>query len=88
MGKGISRNQGGWFHLHIAIPLVVVSALIGAWYVYMSYKEQRLKENMSRVLEDYRSAVVRMIPDQKDKEKVRQLFRQIEEVAGKYNDRK
>jgi len=39
--------------LHIG-TIIFILPLIGAWFVYKSYKENRLQENLSMVLEDYK----------------------------------
>jgi hypothetical protein len=36
---------------------------VGAWFVYKSYQEYRLKENLKTVLADYRNFVVSTVED-------------------------
>ncbi|MCL4492594.1 MAG: tetratricopeptide repeat protein [Nitrospirae bacterium] len=78
------KGQRG--HIHIIGPLVIILVLIGGWYVWKSYKEEKLKENMSVVMEDCKNAVVSVVSDEKDKEKVEQLFQQIKQVTDKYQN--
>lgn len=77
------RDQSG-FHTHTIGILMLIFSLIGAWYIYDSYKKDQLKENMSAVLAGYKGVVESVVSDPRDKEKVDQLFQQIQDVTDKY----
>ena len=59
--------------------IILILALIGAWFVYTSYRQDRLKDNMSVVLEDYKSLVMSVLNNPGDRAKVENLFA---EMAG------
>lgn len=61
------KNQRGFFHLHLTW-IVFIFALIGCWYVYKSYKENKLQENMRAVISDYQPIVKEVITLTKDKQ--------------------
>lgn len=62
------RTQKGFFHIHLSCILLVF-ALIGGWYVYKSYKENRLKENMQAIVNDYQPIVQKVITFAQGKDK-------------------
>lgn len=56
--------QINWKSGSICVSLIVlILVLIGAWFVYKSYQEHRLKENLKIVLADYRKFVVSTVED-------------------------
>jgi len=59
-------------------------ALIGAWALYHWYRTETLKENLSLMANDYKRAVMSVVTDPQDREKINQAMEQIEEVLKKY----
>jgi hypothetical protein len=70
--------------LHIG-TIIFILALIGAWFVYKSYKENRLQENLSMVLEDYKELLLSKIKDPEDRAKLEQSFMVIQNILSKYS---
>jgi predicted negative regulator of RcsB-dependent stress response len=64
MGGRIRLNYFNQNSGSICISLIVfILILIGAWFVYKSYQEHRLKENLRIILADYRNFVVSTVED-------------------------
>jgi hypothetical protein len=60
-------NQKGIAPPFLAL-VVALFILIGVWYVYKSYEQKRLKENLSQVYFDYRTWALTVVKDAKDRE--------------------
>ena len=74
----------GFMHPHLLTILFFILVLIGGWFVYHSYTEQRLTENLLVILNDYQKAVFSVVSDKTDREKVDNAFKTIEETVEKY----
>jgi hypothetical protein len=62
----LNQNSGS-----ICIGLIVfILALIGAWFVYKSCQEHRLKENLKIILNDYKKLVVSAVKDEDKRDKL------------------
>ena len=77
-------NQKGIAHPFLALVMALF-ILIGVWYVYKSYEQKRLKENLSQVYSDYRTWALTVVKDAKDRERVEGLFREIDGIVAKYH---
>ena len=77
-------NQKGIDHPFLAIVMALF-ILIGVWYVYKSYEQKRLNENLSQVYSDYRTWALTVVKDAKDRERVKGLFREIDGIVAKYH---
>ena len=75
------RSNRGYIHL---MPIIIIFALIGLWYAYQSYKQQRLVANMSEVFGDYQSQVMQIITDPNDRVRVQRNIDDITSVVSKY----
>ena len=79
--KSIITNRKGVIHFS---AIILILALIGAWYVYRSYQERRLTENMHTVYQDYKEWTLRVVSEVRDREKVERAFNEIEGIVSKY----
>ena len=49
-------NNRGFVHHHYFLGFIIICGfLIGGWYVLKSYQENRLKENLGIIVNDYKS---------------------------------
>jgi hypothetical protein len=55
------RNQQGGV---IGI-IIILLALIGAWYMYQSYTRGQVKSNLKSITSDYKHGIKKMIPSDK-----------------------
>jgi hypothetical protein len=76
-------NQKGIAHLFLTL-VTALFILIGVWYIYKSYEQKWLKENLSQVYSDYRTWALTVVKDAKDRERVEGLFREIDGIVAKY----
>jgi len=58
---GPLRNQNGGV---IGI-IVIILALIGAWYMYQSYTQGQVKSNLKSITNDYEHGIKKIIPSGK-----------------------
>jgi amino acid permease len=77
-------NQRGIAHPFLAL-IMALFILIGLWYIYKSYEQKWLKENLSQVYSDYRTWALTVVKDAKDRERVEGLFREIACIVAKYH---
>ena len=71
----------------IGESLLFILALIGAWALYHWYRTETLKENLYLMANDYKRAVMSVVTDPQDREKINQAMEQIEEVLEKYREK-
>ena len=64
--------------------MIIIFALIGLWYAYQSYQQQRLVANMSEIFGDYQAQVMRVITDPNDRVRVQHNMDDITSVVSKY----
>jgi uncharacterized protein YneF (UPF0154 family) len=69
-------------HIHLTGIIVFIFALIGVWFTYKSYHENKLKDNLSVVINDYKDLVLTVVKDPNQKQQVEQLFSKIQANAG------
>jgi hypothetical protein len=79
-GKEENKMKKGF----IGEGLLFILALIGVWAVYHWYRTETLKENLYLMANDYKRAVMSVVTDPQDREKINQAMEQIEEVLKKY----
>jgi hypothetical protein len=58
---GPLRNQQGGV---IGI-IIILLALVGAWYMYQSYKRGQVKSNLKSITNDYEHGIKKMIPSER-----------------------
>jgi hypothetical protein len=58
---GSLRNQHGGV---IGI-IILILALIGAWYMYQSYTRGQVKSNLKSITNDYEHGIKKMVPSGK-----------------------
>jgi len=76
-------NQKGVAHPFLALVMALF-VLVGAWYVYKSYEQKQIKENLSQVCSDYRTRALTVVNDNRDRERVEILFKEIKSIVSKY----
>ena len=58
---GPLRNQQGG----VIFIIVIILALIGAWYMYQSYTRGHVKSNLKSITNDYEHGIKKIIPSGK-----------------------
>ena len=71
--------------VHIMGSLLLILALIGTGYLYISYKEKRIASDVSKILAAYEGILDDYIKDPEDRAKLKQALGIIAELAYKYN---
>src|SRR5208282_1026772 len=71
--------------VHVMGILLLILALIGAGYLYISYKEKRVASNMPKILAAYEGMLDDYIKDPEDRAKLKQAVGIIAELIYKYN---
>jgi hypothetical protein len=79
--KSIIGNRKGVIHFS---AIILILMLIGVWYVFQSYRERRLVENMHTVYQDYKKWTMSVVKEVKDREAVEHAFNVIEGIVSKY----
>jgi uncharacterized protein YneF (UPF0154 family) len=75
----VVKNTKGFIHIS---TIIFILALIGLWFIFRSYQENKLKDNLSVVINDYKDLVLTVVKDPNQKQKVEQLFSKIQANAG------
>jgi len=65
--------------------LLLILALIGAGYLYISYKEKRVASDMPKILAAYEGMLDDYIKDPEDRAKLKEAMGIIAELIYKYN---
>lgn len=63
------RKIGNKGFLHIGSILVIALAMVGAWFIYRSYSEGHIKQNLTAIYKDYRGLVRKVVKDPKEQDK-------------------
>ncbi len=71
--------------VHIMGSLLLILALIGAGYLYISYKEKRVASDLPKILAAYEGMLDDYIKDPEDRAKLKQAMGIIAELIYKYN---
>ena len=71
--------------VHVVGILLLILALIGAGYLYISYKEKRVVSDMPKILAAYEGMLDDYIKDPEDRAKLKQAVGIIAELIYKYN---
>ena len=71
--------------VHVMGSLLLILALIGAGYLYISYKEKRVASDMPKILAAYEGMLDDYIKDPEDRAKLKQAIGIIAELIYKYN---
>ena len=70
-------------YIHILGVILFLLALVGAWYVWKSSQQGKLRDNMVVVVEDYRKLADKAVKDDNDREKMDKAFKEIEHILEK-----
>ena len=76
-------NQKGVAHPFLALVMALF-VLVGAWYVYKSYEQKQVKENLNTLYTDYKTWALSVVNDNRDRERVEILFKEIKSIVSKY----
>jgi len=76
------RNQRGFFHFHIN-SVIIILAMVGAWYMYNSYRNDRVAENLNVIVQDYKKLAMVLAKDEKTKTQIESLFSNSEMFKNK-----
>ena len=71
--------------VHIMGSLFLILALIGAGYLYISYKEKRVASDVPKILAAYEGMLDDYIEDPEDRAKLKQAVGIIAELIYKYS---
>ena len=71
--------------VHIMGSLLLILALIGSGYLYISYKEKRIASDLPKILAAYEGMLDDYIKDPEDRAKLKQALGIIAELLYKYN---
>ena len=71
--------------IHIMGSLVLILAIIGAGYLYISYKEKRVASDVPKILAAYEGILDDYIKDPEDRAKLKEALGIIAELIYKYN---
>lgn len=71
--------------VHVMGSLLLILALIGAGYLYISYKEKRVASDLPKILAAYEGMLDDYIKDPEDRAKLKQALGIIAELIYKYN---
>src|SRR5208283_4107438 len=71
--------------VHLIGSLLLILALIGAGYLYISYKEKRVASDVPKILAAYEGMLDDYIKDPEDRAKLKQALGIIEDLIYKYN---
>ena|SRR5271157_4915098 len=80
--KNLSDRSGT---VHIWGSLLIIMALIGAGYLYSSFKEKKLASDVPRILAAYEGLLDDTIKDPEDRAKLKRALGIIGELIYKYN---
>lgn len=79
----IMTNNRGFFHLHLLSLSFFFLAMVGAWNIYTSYKQNRLSENMTSMMNDYKSLTLQAVKNAPDRLKVEKNIQEINQIISK-----
>ncbi len=71
--------------VHVIGSLLLILALIGVGYLYISYKEKRVSSDVPKILAAYEGMLDDYIKDPEDRAKLKQAVGIIAELIYKYN---
>ena len=71
--------------VHVIGSLLLILALIGAGYLYISYKEKRVASDLPKIMAAYEGMLDDYIKDPEDRAKLKQALGIIAELIYKYN---
>lgn len=73
---------------HIIISIFVIGlSIIGGWSLYQWHKEGTTKQNLTRMLNDFRSGYNTVVTDQADREKIESRIEEIQNILKKYTQK-
>lgn len=71
--------------VHVMWIVLLILALIGAGYLYISYKEKKVASDMPKILAAYEGMLDDYVKDPEDRAKLKQAVGIIAELIYKYN---
>ncbi len=71
--------------VNVVGSFLLILALIGAGYLYISYKEKRVASDMPKILAAYEGMLYDYVKDPEDRAKLKQAIGIIAELIYKYN---
>ena len=80
--KNLLVNNRGFFHLHLLTITFFSLALVGGWFIYTSYKQNRLSANMTQVLSDYKSFTLQAVTNAPDRAKIEKNLQEINQIIS------
>lgn len=76
------RNRSGLIHYpHIILPTL---ALIGCWFLYKSYTNNRLGQDLNEMIGDASSLASKVVSSPQDRALIDQKFSEIRAITEKY----
>jgi predicted negative regulator of RcsB-dependent stress response len=73
------KNERG--ALHILSLFVVILALFGAWFLYKSFQEQRLKASVMEAVNGYRQIIESAIRDPWDRDVAHEYLQKVQDIV-------
>jgi len=83
--KHPAMNNLGYFHLHLLSLGFFFLAMVGAWHIYSSLKQNRLSSEMSTMLNDYSILTKQAITNSPDRQKIERNLQEISQIINKAN---
>lgn len=77
------NNNRGFFHLHLLSIGFFFLAMYGAWNIYNSYKQNKLSENMTMMMNDYKNLTMQAVTNTPDRQKVERNLQEIKQIISK-----
>lgn len=77
------NDNRGFFHLHLLSLSFFFLAMVGAWHLYTSYKQNHLSADMTLMLNDYKNLTAQAITNAPDRQKVERNFQEISRIVSK-----
>ncbi|HAK87628.1 MAG: hypothetical protein A2X55_08895 [Nitrospirae bacterium GWB2_47_37] len=77
------RNTKGFAHIG---AVIFIFALVGSWFVYKSYHEEKLTDNLAVVLFDYKTALRSIVSDPADKVKADNIVSSLMTNTKQFTD--
>ena len=76
-------DRRGFAHPHIFVPLL---ALIGCWFMYKSFTQNRLQQDLTEMFADVSNAAGKVVTSPQDRAAIESKIGEIKAIVGKYKD--
>lgn len=77
------NKRGLIHHPHILMPVL---ALIGCWFLYNSYKNHRLEQDLTEMISDASTVASKVVSSPQDRALIDQKFNEIRMITDKYKN--